>query len=353
MAVGIGVLGFAHGHVSTYCDTWLARPDLGIEIVAGWDHDDERRDVAVRKYGFAAHADVAGVLADDNIQAIVIGAETSLHAELVELAAAAGKAIVLQKPVALTISEADRIVAAVEANGVPFTMAWQMRVDPQNLQIRNLVQSGELGKLFMVRRRHSLATNLMPNFASSWHVDPALNRDIFADDASHPIDFLLWLLGEPDTVMAEISTGWDPKVPNDNGIAVFRYASGVLAEVVCSFVSSGGENTTEVTAEKGNVVQNYGDAITCSVPRSPDAPGLKWYSAETKQWTVSEIASPTSQRDRIAGLAEPLAAFLHGRRPPIATAEEARAALRMTLACYVSVREGRRVRIGDPSIELV
>ena len=56
------------------------------------------------------------------------------------------------------------------------------------------------------------------------------------------------------------------------------------------------------------------------------------------------------QKLPIAGLAGPLADFFHGRRPPIATAAEGRTALRMVLACYVSSREGRRVRLDDPAV---
>ena len=353
MTIGVGILGFAHGHVNSYCQKWRERPELGVHVVAGWDHDPARIKTAADTHGLIPYADVSELIANKDVQAVVISSETSLHAELVEQAAEAGKTIILQKPMSLTLPEADRIVAAVHRYGVPFTLAWQMRVDPQNVKIKELLEEGSLGKVFMVRRRHTLNTHMWPNFAGLWHAKPELNRDIFADDAAHAIDFLHWLLGKPETVTAELATMHDSRVPNDNGIAIYRYANGLIAEVVGSFVSPAGENTVEVTAEKGNIVQNYGDATTCSVPRPADAPGLKWYSAETKAWTSSDIPSPNSQGVRIAGLAEPLADFLNGRRPPIATAEDGRTTLRMTLACYVSSREGRRVRIDDPAVDLV
>src|SRR5690606_35068570 len=158
--------------------------------------------------------------------ALVIGAETSLHAALVEQATAAGKAIVLQKPLALTMAEADRIVDAVEKSGVRFTLAWQMRVDPQNRRMRELVQRDELGQVYMVRRRHGLPTQTWPDFAQSWHVKPELNRGMWADDAAHAIDFVYWLFGMPETVSAEIATLRNPQIPDDHGVAVFRYADG-------------------------------------------------------------------------------------------------------------------------------
>jgi hypothetical protein len=100
-------------------------------------------------------------------------------------------------------------------------------------------------------------------------------------------------------------------------------------------------------------VQNYGDVPSCNVPRPADACGQKWYTLEKKDWTCSDIASPAGHGARIAGLSGPLAEFFHGRRPPIATAEEGRTSLRMVLATYVSTCEGRRVRLDDPAIALV
>ncbi len=350
MTIGVGILGFAHGHVGMYCTQWRQQPAHGVTVVAGWDHDGERLQKAVATFALRGYAQADDLLAAPDVQAVVVGAETVLHADLVERAAAAGKAIILQKPIALTLGEADRIVAAVARHHVPLTMAWQMRVDPQNLKIKELMTSGALGRIFMVRRRHGLNTHQWPWFAGSWHARPELNRDIWADDAAHAIDFLQWLLGMPETVTAEIASLCDPRVPMDNGIAVFRYANGPLAEVCCSFTCPAAENTTEVTGEKGSIIQNYGDVPSCNVPRPAEACGLKWYTTESGRWTCSDIASPTNHGERIAGLAGPLAEFLHGRRPPIATAEEGRLTLRTTLACYVSTREGRRVRIDDESI---
>lgn len=350
MGLGVGILGFAHGHVNAYCTRWRQGPGLGVDVVAGWDHDDERAADAADSLGVESCASPAELLARKDVEAVVIAAETSRHAELVEQAAAAGKTIALQKPLALTMAEADRIVAAVAANAVPFTVAWQMRVDPQNLKMKELLTAGDLGKVLMVRRRHGLSTHLWPWLADSWHVDPVANRDIWADDAAHAIDFIQWLLGPPDTVTAEIDSLLDPKIPMDNGIAVYRYPGGPVAEVCSSFTCAAGENTTEIVAEKGVIIQNYGDGPSCSVPRPEGACGLKWYLTETSSWTYSDIETPGSHGSRIAGLAGPLAEFFHGNRPPIATAEDGRLSLRLVLACYISTREGRRVRIDDERV---
>lgn len=350
MPVRIGILGFAHGHVNAYLERWRDHPEYGVKVVAGWDHDPDRLRENTEQFGLSAEVDARALLRRPDIQGVVIASETSYHADLVEQAAAAGKAIVLQKPLALTMQEADRIVAAVNRYGVPFTLAWQMRTDPQNIQMREMVQSGMLGQIYSVRRRHGLGMHRNPAFATAWHLVPSLNRDIWADDSSHPIDFLNWMLGLPDSVMAEVVTVGAEWMPNNNGIAIFRYPQGPLAEVACSFTCAAAENTTEIYAEKGVVIQSFGDGPGCAAPRVEGQSGLKWFLPDEARWVYSDIPSPAGHWERILGLAQPLGEFFNGQRPPIATAEEGRGSLQMVLATYVSVREGRRVRLDDPCI---
>lgn len=348
--INIGILGFAHGHVNMYCDQWRAHPELGVRVLAGWDRDPARAAESCKKHDIAVASSAAEQLACHDIHAVVIASETAFHADLVEQAAAAGKAVILQKPMALTLNEADRIVSAVTHANVPFTMAWQMRVDPHNLKVKAMLASGEFGKLFMVRRRHGLGTHVWKDFDKSWHNDPVLNRDIFADDAAHPIDFIRWLLGRPTSVTAELGTIWNPAVKNDTGIALFRYSDGVLAEVSCSFVTAVAENVTEIICERGTIVQNHGDGPSTGIWPTGGIQ-LKWLKVGDTQWTVSDLPDIKQHGDRLAGLAKPIAEFLHGKGPAIATAEEGRDSLRMVLACYESSEQGKRVNLWSKDAE--
>jgi len=347
MTSKIAILGFAHPHVGMYCAQWRKMPPQTVQLVAGWDHDALRLAENAVRLGIAAETSSAALLQRADIDAVIIAAETSLHAELVEQAAAAGKAIILQKPLALTLDQADRIVAAVHKHSVPFSLAWQMRCDPQNLEMRRIVRDGTLGRIYMVRRRHGLPTQLWTGFEDSWHVKKELNRGMWADDAAHAIDFLYWLLGIPLTVSAEIATLRNPRVPDDNGIAIFRYADGTMAEVMSSFVCLAGENTTEIVGERGVAIQNYGDAISCSIQRPAEAVGLRWFIQEENRWFHGASPTPANHGLRISALAGPILDFLQGRRDPIATAEEGRDVLRMTLASYQAAQTGRRVDIAD------
>lgn len=347
--VRVGILGFAHGHVMSFGGRWISSPELGVKIVAGWDHDRTRAESSCAALGGAEVMESAEALvARADIDAVVVASETLYHPELCELAAKAGKTIICYKPLALTLADADRIVSTVEKYGVPFTVGYQMRIDPQNIKIKELIESGTIGDIYMYRRRHGLATHTWAGFEKTWHADPKLNRDIFADDSSHPIDMLNWLFGVPETVMAELTTMANPKVKNDNGVALFKYKNGLIAEISCYFTCSAAEITTEVYGSRGTIQQYFGDAPSTRLPHGTE--GLKYFVEGDTDWRLSGIPSPAGHGERIAAQAGAFADFLHGCRPPICSVYEARDSLKMVLACYLSSQTGQRVRIDDPRL---
>ena len=161
---------------------------------------------------------------------------------------------------------------------------------------------------------------------------------------------LNWIFGVPETVSCEMTTMYNQKVKNDNGVAVFKYPNGMIAEITCSFTCSASEITTEVYGDKGSIQQYYGDGVSTFLPRPAGQPGLKYFVLGDKDWTDSGIPSPASHGERIAAQGEVFAQFLRGERGPVCSIYEARESLRMVLACYLSAREGCRVRIDDPAI---
>lgn len=346
--IRIGIMGFAHGHIGSIAGQWREHPEYGVELACGWDHDAARAQNNCANFGIPCCKSIEELLQSD-IQAVIITSETSYHAELVEQAAAAGKNIILYKPMALTMAEADRIVNAVNKYGVRFTMGWQMRTDPQNQKIRELLDTHVLGETCLYRRRHALPTHIWNDFENTWHASPVYNRDIFADDSAHPINMMQWLFGMPETVSCEMSTMVNPKIPNDNAVALFKYANGLIAEISCCFTCSASEITTEVYCSNGTIQQYFGDNPACRLPRPENMPGLKWYREGDADWTDSGIPSPAGHGARLGWQAKPMADFLAGGES-ICTAEEGRDTLRLVLACYLSAREGRRVSVYDPAI---
>jgi predicted dehydrogenase len=341
----LGVVSFAHGHVNAYVETIKDFEDA--QVVAGWDADAQRGETQCAKYGLSFERDLDALLKREDIDAVFITSPTNQHAAHVLAAAQAGKGVLLQKPMALSLADCDAIINAVRDYNIQFSLCYQMRCDPVNQKIKALLDEGAVGKVAMVKRRHAINALLMPGFAQkgNWHIDAEQNMGMFMDDASHAADWFLWLLGKPASVIAEIDNVVTDIAPDDNGIAVFRFRKGEMGLLVNSSTQLAAEATTEIYGDKGVIVQNYGDQPSSWLPRPQGATALKLFSAGGTDWQRFDFPADTPHGNRIRAVARPAVDFLIGRRGPIATAEEGRICIEMILAAYQAAREGRRIQI--------
>jgi predicted dehydrogenase len=341
----LGVVSFAHGHVNAYVETIKDFGDA--TVVAGWDADAQRGETQCAKYGLHFERDLDALLKREDIDAVFVTSPTNKHAEHVIAAAQAGKHVLLQKPMALSLADCDAIIQAIHDYPIKFSLCYQMRCDPVNQKIKALLDEGAVGKVAMVKRRHAINALLMPGFAykGNWHIDAKQNMGMFMDDASHAADWFLWLLGKPKSVIAEIDNVVTDIAPDDNGIAVFRFGKGEMGLLVNSSTQLAAEATTEIYGDKGVIVQNYGDAPASWLPRPAGATALKMYSAGGNDWQRFDFPADTPHGNRIRAVARPAVDFLLGKRGPIATAQEGRICIEMILAAYQSSREGRRIQI--------
>lgn len=344
--IRFGVISFAHAHVNAYIEEIAGFDDA--KVVAAWDDDQQRGRAQCEKYGLDFESELDTLLARDDIDAVFVTSPTNQHAAHVIAAAKAGKAVLLQKPMALTLEDCDAIIEAVERYKVPFSMCYQMRVDPVNIRIKALLDEGAIGKIAVVRRRHAINALLQPSFArpGNWHIDPVQNMGMFMDDASHAADWFYWMLGRPVSVMAEIDNVVTDVAPDDNGVAVYRFAKGEMGILLNSSTMLAAEATTEVYGDKGSIVQNYGDAVSSALPRPAGAAALKIYRAGANDWEVfDDLAADRPHGERIRALPRALISYLRGEAPPVATAQDGKVCIEMILAAYASAREGRRITL--------
>lgn len=342
--VGIGILSHAHGHSNVYCQVMQNFPD--VELIANWDEDVERGKQAAEAYGLEFRPQAHDVLGDPRIDAVIITTETNRHAEFVEQAAAAGKHILLQKPMATTLADCDRIIAAVNRSGIRFSMAFQMRHDPVNQKIKELVDARAVGNIAVIRRRHAINVLLNPSFFNGptrWHVDPVANVGMFFDDATHAADWFYWIWGTPRSVVAEIDNVVTHVAPDDNGVAIYRFAGGEIGVLLNSSTTVAAISTTEIYGDEGTIVQDYGDMPGASTPRPADARPLRLIRRGDTAWTEFDLPIPTSQRDRLAAVPRPFIDYVRGLTDQTISAEEGRVSVEMALGAYRSMAEGRRI----------
>jgi len=348
--IGIGVLGYAHGHLQTYTAAIKGFDDA--QVLVCWDHDRERGESVAASFGLQFRPQLEQVLDDGAVDLVMIGSETKYHPELVIAAARAGKDIVLQKPMALSLADCDRMIAAVERAGVWCSLAFQMRYDPANRKMKELMEAGAIGRVGLVRRRHCIPVLLHEGFVNGptrWHFDPDLNMGMWMDDASHPADLCYWWFGLPTSVMAEIDNVLTTVAPDDSGMAIYRWPSGLMGEIFNSSVVLAGENTTEIYGDQGVIVQNFGDGPSCSVALPPGAIAVKLY-----QWGKHEAGwqdqgvpiPPGGQGERISAVARAILDEYRAGQVQV-SARDGRASIQMVLAAYQSAREGRRVALAQ------
>lgn len=342
--VRIGVLSHAHGHANVYCRVMQGFAD--VDLVATWDDNVERGQQAAQDFGLEFRAEADDVINDPHIDAVIVTMETNRHADFIVKAAAAGKHILCQKPLATTLADCDRIINAVKKSGVKFSMAFQMRHDPVNQKIKELVDEGAVGNLAVVRRRHCIPVLLNPTFVngpSKWHIDPIANIGMFFDDATHAADWFYWMFGMPTSVMAEIDNIVTDVAPDDNGVAIYRFQKGIMGILFNGSTTVAGVNTTEIYGDQGTIIQDYGDSPATSAPRPADAVPLKLIRQGDSAWTEFKLAIPDSQADRLANIPRPFVDYIRGLTDETISAEEGKRSVEMVLGAYQSAAQGRRI----------
>jgi myo-inositol 2-dehydrogenase/D-chiro-inositol 1-dehydrogenase len=180
----------------------------------------------------AARADASTALADDAVDALLIASPTDTHADLIEAGAAAGKAILCEKPVDLDAARARQCVAAARKAGILLAIGFNRRYDPSFRRVRDGIAAGEIGEVENV-----LVVSRDPAPPPAGYV--ARSGGMFRDMSIHDFDMARWLLGEePVEVAAQGACLVDPAIGAagdiDTAAVMLRTASGRLAQVVNS-----------------------------------------------------------------------------------------------------------------------
>ena len=142
-----------------------------MRLVCAWDEQPDRGQTAGAALGVPFEPSLERVLARPDVQAVTICATNDAHAALAVAAPGAGKHIMMQKPMATTLADCDRIVAAVEGAGVIYFQSHNLRFDPVHQEIKRLVEGDEMGRLALARRRHSHAYALLNPAVLEWMCD--------------------------------------------------------------------------------------------------------------------------------------------------------------------------------------
>jgi predicted dehydrogenase len=257
--------------------------------------------------------DVAGsveeLFARADVEAVLITTPPATHADLVVAAAAAGKHVFCEKPLARTIEQARAIVDAADEAGVRVAVGHVVRVFPEYVRVKEILASGELGRpgiATLTRGSFSVAT------ARPWYQDPARSGGVILDLMLHDLDVLRWWFGEPDRVSGKRLTGRGGAL--DYALATLRWPDGPIAHVEASWAEHDGFRTAfEVRGERGMLAHDSRKAspVSTQIPGGPSGPAM------IPLTTVHETPYARQMRslvDRLARGDEPLVSGREGLR---------------------------------------
>ncbi|WP_211463920.1 Gfo/Idh/MocA family oxidoreductase [Collimonas silvisoli] len=326
--IGAGAIGSFHGES-------IARRVPGAQLAAIADPAAEAAQrLADRLHCASATTDVQQIITDPDIDAVIIAAPARFHSELIVMAAEAGKAVFCEKPMALTIEEADRAIAAARAAKVPLQVGFNRRYDNAWAEAQRSIVAGELGTPQLLR---SLTRD--PELADPARVPPWA---IFLETLIHDFDTLRFF--NPGSEVIEVYAIADALVrPDfksrgllDTALVSLRFDNGAMACAEANFQAAYGYDV------RGEVFGSRGMVTMGDVRRSNAA-----------YFGANGINSPTTQLNidlfhdaYTAQLVEFVATVRSGEvQGP--SGEAARAALALALACIRSVTEARPVRLAE------
>jgi predicted dehydrogenase len=183
-------------------------------------------------YGAAVEPSAEALLARDDIQAVIVGTPHTTHLPLTQLAAAAGKHIYVEKPMAVSVAECDAMIEACRRAGVLLTVNKVTRYRESPTTAKRLIDEGRIGELRMVRILSSVVGYHPTDHG--WGKDPA-EGGAWLDMGVHLFDALRWFTGsEADTVFAKV-IDWGGQDLGRSGMAQVVMANGVLAQLWISF----------------------------------------------------------------------------------------------------------------------
>jgi len=325
----LGAGGIGKVHAGAY------RQIEGANLVAVADINRQAADDLAVQVGARAYYDMNTLFDDPQIDAVDICLPTYLHPQAVIAAAAHGKHVVCEKPIALTLDLVDQMIEAVTRAGVYSMIAQVVRFWPEYLAIRKILEEGKIGKpqAMMASRRSS------PPHWGSWFAQPTLSGGTLFDLEIHDLDFAYYLFGKPAGVY-----GMEVKSANGSWSQIFTsldygdkkvlvessqlMPEGYPFDVACKVVGSdgyvdyryfGGQVDERSSATTGLWLYQPGQA-----PQRPELPTMDSYAAELDYFVRCVNAN---------------------KAPEIATFKQAREVLEMVLAIRHSCETGSVVKL--------
>jgi UDP-N-acetylglucosamine 3-dehydrogenase len=265
----------------------------------------------------------------DEIDVVCVTTPTPFHSQYAVAAAEAGKHVFCEKPLARTAEQGRQALEAVEKAGVTMMVGHVLRFFPEYVRARELVHSGAVGEVGMVR---TTRINTLPGSEHGWFANYEMSGGVTLDMVIHDLDWLLWTFGPAERVYAVGVPDHMP--PLDYSLTTIRFESGVIAHVEGSWADLGIFRTDFEIAGSGGLIKH-------------DSTQMATLTMQTRgaQEGLAEVQVPESPAYKSPYLLEDehfVRCLLEGEQPEI-TPQDAQASLELALAACESIEAGGKV----------
>jgi predicted dehydrogenase len=287
--------------------------------------------------GARATAEASDALADSAVDAVVIAAPTPAHRFLTERAAAHGKHVFCEKPIARTAEDARAMVDACRQHGVRLMVGHVVRFFPEYVRIKEVLDEGAVGTVGVVR---AARLNQHPRLVRPWYGSLEESGGLIIDLMIHDLDTLRWYFGEAERVFAH-GLSYTPHQANvDHAVALLRFAGGEIAHVEGSWAHTSFRTAIEIAGDQG-LIRHASDDSAAMLHERPEA--------GTSQRGVIVRSQPQAESPYARELRHFTACLADGS-PFLVDGEEASRSLDLALAVLESVRTGEPVHLAPQEI---
>jgi predicted dehydrogenase len=203
----------------------------GSTLVSVCDIKEDRAQSIGKKYGVPYYTDMHEMMSGEDIDVVTILTESGHHASNVVEIAPYGKHIVVEKPMALTLDDADRMIEVCDANNIRLFVIKQNRFNVPVQKLRESVEAGRFGKIILGTVRVRWCRPQAYYDQDTWRGTWALDGGVLTNQASHHVDLLEWMLGDVESVYAKSVTALANVEVEDTAVVILKFSSGALGVI--------------------------------------------------------------------------------------------------------------------------
>jgi predicted dehydrogenase len=346
MAVGFGIIGT--GMISKFHARAIA--DVrGAKLVACYNRTADKAAAFAKEFDCQAYDSLDALLADANVDAVAITTASGAHLEPAVAAARAGKHVIIEKPLEVTLKRCDQIINECAKQGVKLSTVFQSRFHDSSLKMKQAVDAGRFGTLTLgdayVKWWRSQEYYDSGAWRGTWKLD---GGGALMNQAIHTVDLLMWLMGPVAKVQAFTATLAHKRIEvEDVATATLTFANGALGVIEASTgVYPGYLKRIELHGTRGSAVLEEEDLKS-------------WEFADKARGDEAILNAMKNKKSSGGGAADPSAIGHHGHAKqfadfvkaikndtsPAIDGPEARKSVAIILAIYKSAKTGKAVRL--------